>query len=128
MERAIDIDENWTGRIEKLTLIIQLWCMRDLSIMRKIMIVKCFLASQLIYIMQSTGLPEKKVLIDANRLLYKFIWQKRFSNRKAFENVKRVIVEENLEDGGLKLVNVVHLQKAFHLQWVGKLAKSGEEK
>ena len=70
----------------------------------------------------------KKVLIDVNRLLYKFIWQKRFSNRKAFENVKRVIVEENLEDGGLKLVNVVHLQKAFHLQWVRKLAKSGEEK
>ena len=51
-----------------------------------------------------------------------------FSNRKAFEKVKRVIVEGNLEDGGLKMVNVVHLQKAFYLQWVGKLAKSREEK
>ena len=77
--------------------------------------------------MQSIGLPEK-VLIDVNRLFYKFIWQKRFSNRKAFEKVKRVIVEGNLEDGGLKMVNVVHLQKAFYLQWVGKLAKSREEK
>ena len=36
-------------------------------------------------------------------------------------------MEGNLEDGGLKMVNVVHLQKAFYLQWVGKLAKSGEE-
>ena len=70
----------------------------------------------------------KNVLIDVNRLFYKFIWQKRFSNRKAFEKVKRVIVEGNLEDGGLKMVNVVHLQKAFYLQWVGKLAKSREEK
>ena len=69
--------------------------------MGKIVIVKCFLVSQLIYIMQSIGLPEK-VLIDVNRLFYKFIWQKRFSNRKAFEKVKRVIVEGNLEDGGLK--------------------------
>ena len=66
----------------------------------------------------------KNVLIDVNRLFYKFIWQKRFSNRKTFEKVKRVIVEGNLEDGGLKMVNVVHLQKAFYLQWVGKLAKS----
>ena len=58
-KRAIDIDENWTGRIEKLTRIIQLWRKRDLSIMGKILIVKCFLVSQLIYIMQSIGLPEK---------------------------------------------------------------------
>ena len=86
--------------------------------------------------MQSIGLPEK-VLTDVNRLFYKFIWQKRFSNTKAFEKVKRVIVEGNLEDGGLKMVNAVHLQKAFYLQWVGKafylqwvgkLAKSREEK
>ena len=72
--------------------------------------------------MQSMGLPEK-VLTDINRLFYTFIWQKRFSNRKACEKVKRVIVEGNLEDGGLKMVNVVHLQKAFYLQWVGKLVK-----
>ena len=64
-KRAIDIDENWTGRIEKLTRIIQLWSKRDLSIMGKIVIVKCFLVSQLIYVMQSIGLPEK-VLIDVN--------------------------------------------------------------
>ena len=100
-KRAINIDENWTGRIEKLTRIIQLWSKRDLSIMGKIVIVKCFLVSQLIYVMQAIGLPEK-VLIDVNRQFYKFIRQKRFSNRKAFEKVKRVIVEGNLEDGRLK--------------------------
>ena len=37
-------------------------------------------------------------------------------------------MEENLEDGGLKMVSVVHLQKTFHLQWVEKLAESGDEK
>ena len=50
-----------------------------------------FLASQLIYTMQSISLPEK-VLTNANRLCYKFIWQKRFSNRKEFEKIKRVIM------------------------------------
>ena len=68
-KRAINIDENWTGRIEKLTRIIQLWSKRDLSIMGKIVIVKCFLVSQLTYVMQSISLPEK-VLIDVNRLFY----------------------------------------------------------
>ena len=107
-KRATDIDKNWTGRTEKLTRIIQLWSKTDLNIMGKIVIVKCFLVSQLTYVMQSISLPEK-VLIDVNRLFYRFIWQKRFSNRKAFEKVKRVIMEGNLEDGGLKMVNVVHL-------------------
>jgi len=37
-------------------------------------------------------------------------------------------VEGNLADGGLKMVSVVHLLKAFYLQWVGKLTKSREEK
>ena len=97
-KRAIDIDENWTGRIEKLTRFIQLWSKRDLNKTGKTVIVKCFLVSQLIYVMQSIGLSEK-VLIDVNRLFYKFIWQKRFSNRKAFQKVKRVIVEGKLEDG-----------------------------
>ena len=35
-KRAIDIDENWTGRIENLTRIIQLWSKRDLSIMGRL--------------------------------------------------------------------------------------------
>ena len=67
----------WTGRIEKLTRIIQLWSKRDLRIMGKIVIVKCFLMSQLIYIMQSVGLPEK-VLIDVNRLFYKLYGRRDF--------------------------------------------------
>ena len=37
-------------------------------------------------------------------------------------------MEGNLADGGLKMVSVVHLLKAFYLQWVGKLTKSREEK
>ena len=65
-KRAIDIDENWTGRIEKLTCIIQLWSKRDLSIMGKTVIVKCFLVRQLIYIMQSMGLPEKVKQVTVN--------------------------------------------------------------
>ena len=126
-ETAKNLEQNWTGRIENIKRIIQLWSKRDLSVKGKIVIVKCFLASQLIFIMQSIGIPEK-VLTYLNRLFYKFIWQKRFSNRKAFEKVKRSVMEGNVDEGGLNMVNIVHLQKAFYLQWVGKLSDSSEEK
>ena len=48
--------------------------------------------------MQSMGIPEK-VLTDLNRLFYRFIWQKRFSDRKAFEKVKRSVMEGNVDEG-----------------------------
>ena len=121
------VDENWTGRIEKLTRIIQLWSKRELSRLGKIIILIQFLVSELINIMQSIGIPEK-VLTDLNKLLYEFIWQKIFLNRKAFVKVKRSVMEGNFEDGVLKIVTVAHLQKAFYLQWVGTLAESAEEK
>ena len=37
-------------------------------------------------------------------------------------------MEGNVDEGGLNMVNIVHLQKAFYLQWVGKLSDSSEEK
>ena len=37
-------------------------------------------------------------------------------------------MEGNVAEGGLNMVNIVHLQKAFSFQWVGKLANCGEEK
>ena len=83
--------------------IIQLWRKRDLSVEGKIVVVKCFLVSQHISIMQSIGIPEK-VFTDLNRLFYKFIWQKRFSNRKAFEKKKRSVMEGNVAEGGLNML------------------------
>ena len=51
----------------------QLWGKRDLGIVGKIVTVIFLLVRQLIYIMQSVGLPEN-VLIDVNSLFYKLIW------------------------------------------------------
>ena len=68
-KELLTIDKNWTGRTETLTRIIQLWSKRDLSIMGKIMIVKYFLVSQLIYVMQLIGLPEKVLIGDKDNII-----------------------------------------------------------
>ena len=101
---AIDVDENCPARLQNESWIIQLWGNRDLSIMEKIVILTFGGLSYLICVMHSIGIPY------GNRLFHKFIRQKRFSNRKTFEKVKRVIVEENLADGELKMISVVHLR------------------
>ena len=125
-EMAKNIEDNWNNRIERIQTLIKEWSKRDLSIKGKIVVIKTFLISQLTFVMQSIGVPDS-VLNKINSVLYKFIWQRKNSNKKAFEKVKRKIMESDIEQGGLKMINVCDLQKQFYLQWAGKLYSDTNE-
>ena len=72
--------------------------------------------SQFVYIIQ---VPDP-VLTQVNRILFRFLWRKKDSNRKAFEKVKRTGVCGALENGGLNMIDLKQMQAAFLLQWVGR--------
>ena len=124
---ANEIEENWLGKIDNIKRIMQQWARRNLSIYGKILIAKTFLISQFIYIMQSIGLPEH-VLHTINRLLYTFIWKKKTSNKKAFEKVKRKVLTQDHDKGGLKMIDMKTLQTALYFSWIPKLTSVDEEK
>jgi len=123
---ARDLKENWEGRVDRIHKLIKLWNRRDLSIHGKIVVIKTFLLSQVTYVMQSIGLPQE-VLVDLNTLLYRFIWQRKFSNKKAFEKVKRKVMESDYSNGGVNMINLFETQKFFYLQWIGKLFGANHE-
>ena len=120
---ASKIEENYTSRIANIKRLIANWEKRDLSIMGKILIVKTYLLSQLVYFMQAFIIPEK-TLIEINRLLFRFIWKKKNNNKKAFEKVKRTIMCADYSFGGLKMIDLLQMQRAFVLQWVPRLSSS----
>lgn len=123
---AKEIADNYNGKIQKIEMLCRNWSQRDLSIHGKIVVIKTFLLSQLIYQMQSIGIPAD-VLRNINVKLYKFLWQRKFNNRKAFEKVKRKIMESDYENGGVKMVNLIELQECFYIQWMAKLLHSNEK-
>ena len=57
-ERISNIDKNWNEKLEAIIRLIKSWEKINLSIIRKIHIIKTFLLSQLTYIMQSLVLPD----------------------------------------------------------------------
>ena len=124
--RAQNMTENWDSKIDKMIRLIRAWNQRDLSIHGKIVIIKSLLISQFTFIMQSIGLPEH-VLSKINTILYKFVWQRKYSNKKAFEKVKRKVMEGNTEEGGLKMINIFSIQTAFYLQWMGRLSNTSND-
>jgi hypothetical protein len=48
-----------------------------------------------------------------NYYIVPFFGKKRYSNKKAFEKVKRKIMCKDFEDGGLKMINVTDMQNSF---------------
>ena len=77
--------------------------------------------------MQSIGLP-RLALHKINRLLYTFLWQKWFNIRRAFEQVKRKVLEAEYSKGGLNMINITEFQNRLYLPWAGKLFDAGKEK
>ena len=61
--------------------------------------------------MQSISLPQLE-LQKINRLVYKFLLQKRLSNRRAFEKIKRKVLVAEYSKGGFNIINVNEFQKS----------------
>ena len=53
-----NIQQNWDERIETIIRYIKMWEKRNLSIIGKIQVIKTFLMSQMVYLMQAIILPE----------------------------------------------------------------------
>ena len=55
--------------------------------------------------MQCLSLPEE-VLTEVNTIIYKFMWKKKYNNKKAFEKVRRNVVNSDYDKGGLTMIDI----------------------
>ena len=106
----------------KIERMIKMWQRRNPSLYGKIIICKTFLLSQISYIIQALALPDH-VINRIDTLLFKFLWQKRFSNKKAREKVRRSVLCKPIEEGGLNMISLKDQQKVCLLKWIKKLIK-----
>lgn len=114
------LEENWTERIDNCKRLIAIWEKRNVSIMSKVLIIKSFLISQWVYLMQAIFVPNH-IVIELNRMLYRCLWRKTDCNKKAFEKVKRNVLCSEREKGGIEMIDLKDFQTACLLQWAVKL-------
>ena len=120
---ASHIELNWKPKIIKIKQKILSFQKRNLGLLGKICIIKSLLASELIYTMQAICIPDK-VLVELNTILYRFLWRKKDCNKKAFEKVKRVVVNSSVEKGGINMIDIKIMQQSFLCQWMYKMSLS----
>ena len=116
------IEENWTEKIEKILRVIKKWENRNPSLYGKVILVKTLLLSQLSHLIQALACPET-MINRINSIIYRFLWKRRYNNKKAFEKIKRSVLSLKISEGGLNMINFGHQQKMFLVKWAGKLVK-----
>ena len=99
------------------------WSRRCLSILGKILIVKTFGLSQLIFLMQSLSLSESNFK-EIKHVLYKFIWNRHYLAAKAPERIKREITNKAINLGGLGMLDIEELDNSLKLKAFGRLKDS----
>jgi exonuclease III len=120
---ASSLEENWAKRIQNIQRLIVSWSKRNLSISGKLCIIKTFLLSQMVYVMQALVIPQD-VLKKINTMLFRFLWKKKYSNTRAFEKVKRKVLCNITENGGLNMIDMFAMQSSFLLSWAVQLQNS----
>ena len=105
---------NITNFVGKLKSKLDMWKPRSLTLVGKILIVKTFAISQLVYRMHTCHIKEEDlILID--RLCYSFIWNSTNNNRPG-DKVKRTLLKNEYENGGFKAPCIKSMDSGIKLK------------
>ena len=108
-----EIEQNWSAKVDTIKNIINAWKRRNLTIVGRITVVKCLLASQLSYIGSVMRVPDE-VVNELNSLFFTFIWN---SNEKV---KRKTLIAEN-DKGGLKMVHLHSFLKSLRISWIKRI-------
>jgi len=108
----LEIKHNIELKIIKLEKQLQIWSQRDLSFEGKIIIVKTFGISQILYSMQNQFFDDKYIN-EIERIIYGFIWSKRDLNILKGKFLKNHIVKVGLKVSMLDALTLALKQNSF---------------
>jgi hypothetical protein len=114
---------NVTDKINKFESKIKGWSARGLTLEGKILIVKTFGLSQLIYTMQCLQIKEQDIK-DIERKMFNFLWSTKNTTGRAIDRIKRSLLKNDIDEGGLKVTDIECLDRALKLRQFIRAAES----
>ena len=107
-------DDNMEPVISKIKYVINSWSQRNLTIKGRITITKSLLASQVVYLALTSQIPKVTVQEIQSKIM-KFLWRGRPPK------VAATVLCQNIEEGGLKAIDVAQFIDALKLTWVKRV-------
>lgn len=111
---------NVENAVEKINRQLTKWSQRNISVLGKILLLKTFGISQIIFYLQSLVLDDSDFK-QINSLLYKFLWNRNYQAAKAPERIKRDIINKPVKLGGFGMLDIKELDNSLKLKAIGRL-------
>ena len=109
------LDINYKPILGKIKSSITLWRQRSLTLFGKVTVIKSLLASKLTYLLSILPNPPTQILKECTKLFFQFLW-----NEKP-DKIKRSIIYNKKEEGGLNLFHLESQNQALKIGWVKRL-------
>ena len=107
----ITLRTNYDEKLEKIRIVLNSWKLRRLTLIGKIVVLKSLAASHLPYILAPLETDER-FLKEINQIFYDFLW-----NNKG-DKIKRSVLINSYDKGGLKMIDIFSYNKSLKLAWV----------
>ena len=117
------VNENAKAAINRMDKFFRSWSRRSLSTLGRILIVKTFGISQLIFMMQSVSFDNSHYKLF-NNLIYKFVWNRHYLAAKAPERIKREIMCKPIKLGGFGMLNLESLDESLKIKSISRMPTS----
>ena len=113
-DKKKNLKQNFTIKVQKIQTVFDMWRSRDLTMFGKAVIIKALGISPIVYSMSMLEAPRSE-LEKVNKLIFKFFWK----NKP--DRIKREVLYQNIDKGGIKLPNIFLINKALRLSWISRL-------
>jgi hypothetical protein len=107
--------ENYGEKIKKVKNILSSWAYRDLTYIGRITVIKTLALPLLVQILTLLPNPPTQVMKEIQDMFYKFLWDGKP------DKIKRNVIINNYEEGGLKLPHIESFCKVLKMSWLYKL-------
>ena len=108
-------ENNLTTILPNIVKDIAQWRRRNLTLIGKITVVKSLLFSKLVHILTALPNPCEDVIKKLNSILFRFIWN------NGADKVKRSILVQDYEHGGLKMLDMHSFLASLKCSWLKRL-------
>jgi hypothetical protein len=107
---------NWLNKLEMLQKLLDSWRSWNLSLFGKVVIIKTLGIPKLVYSASLLHIPEA-VIKKANKMLFNFLWGAR-------DKIKRCVIINTVEEGGLKMCDLESQFAAIKGSWIKRILNS----
>lgn len=115
------INKNLKTKLEDLKVTLNLWKMRNLSLLGKILVTKSLALSKLVYVASVIPIPDNIINL-VQKEINRFIWN------SEIPKIKYTISCQRFGDGGFKFPNFEIQVKSLQLNWIKRFFSANEAK